>query len=212
MIKGTIYIANDINFCIANLNSCKTIAIVDEPDIVNIPGKIGGSILLPPYEALALLIDGEEDSFRYEYYKYLSTNTTVCKFIDIILQALIVGTNIIFLIDTEGPDFKSTLINYFSSSFGIYIGDQNNDFRYTQNSMYMSIICNKLYADDSIDKEEYLRLIPRDTVYDQYILGKLMYEYGIGFSDLNDAVTYFRKKSLLIKNGGTIRGVVRRLE
>lgn len=210
MLKGTIYIANDINFCMANLNTCKTIAIVDEPDIINIPGKIGASVLIPPYEALAAIIDDDEYKFKYEYYRYLDTNITVCKFIDIILQALIVGTNMIFLVDKEGPDFISTLRDYFISNFGIYIGDPVNNFQYNQ--LYMPNIYNRLYANDSIDKEYYLKLFPQEIPFDPYILGKLMYEYGMGFSENNDAMVYFKKKSLIIKNGGTIQGVVRRLE
>ena len=70
MIKGTIYISYDINLCLANLNTCKTIIIADEPDLYNIPGKIGGSLLLPPYEALVSMIDGDEEKFRYEYLSY----------------------------------------------------------------------------------------------------------------------------------------------
>ena len=98
MIKGTIYITSDINLCLSNLNVCKTIIIAEDIDNYFIPDKIGGSLLLPPYEALAAIIDDDDEKFRYEYLTYLNTNPTVNKFIDIILQALIAGTNIILFI------------------------------------------------------------------------------------------------------------------
>ena len=74
LLKGTIYVTYDINLCLSNLNMCKTIVIADEPDQYNIPGKIGGSILLPPYEAMACLIDNNIDGFRTEYLSYLRMN------------------------------------------------------------------------------------------------------------------------------------------
>lgn len=211
MLKGTIYITNDINLCMANLNTCRTIVVADEPDVFNIPGKIGGSILLPPYEALAALVDYDNDSiFKYEYLKYLSTNITVTKFIDIILQALLVGTNIIFLVDHEGPNFTEELKEFFMGNFGIYLGDKSHQFQY--DITYMPVILSRLYANDSIDRDYFLRLFPQEVVFDSFTIGKLMYDSKINFNNGADAITYFKKISLVLKNGGKIQGVVKRLE
>ena len=211
MLKGTIYITKDINLCLSNLNTCRTIAVMDEPDVLNIPGKIGGSILLPPYEALAALVDYDSDEmFKYEYMNYLNNNITVTKFIDIILQALIAGTNIIFLIDYEAPNFIGELKEFFMVNFGIYLGDDKHQFQY--DIRYMPTILSRLYANDSIDMNYFLKLFPQEVVFDSFTIGKLMYDAKINFNNGTDAIKYFKKISLILKNGGKIQGVVKRLE
>lgn len=210
MIKGTIYITSDINLCLSNLNVCKTIIVADDIDNYFIPDKIGGSLLLPPYEALAAIIDDDDEKFRYEYLTYLNTNPTVNKFIDIILQALIAGTNIILFIEPEGPNFIMGLKEYFLSSFGILLGDQSNPFEFNPN--YIPIILNRLYADDSIDKEYYLKLYPLEIPFDQFTVRKLAYDSGLIFNNDLDTGIHFKKLSKILKNGGLIQGVVKRLE
>ena len=209
LLKGTIYITYDINLCLANLNMCKTIVIADEPDQYNIPGKIGGSILLPPYEAMACLIDNNIDGFRTEYLSYLRMNYSVDRFISIIIQALMVGTNIIFLMDPQGPEFEMVLKEFFMTQYGILLGDSNTPFSF--DISYTPYILNKLYAEDNIPKEMYLNLYPQESSFDQFTLQKLMYEYAIN-SDLVGANNYFKKQSLILKNGGIMRGVVKRHE
>ena len=209
LLKGTIYITYDINLCLANLNMCRTIVIADEPDQYNIPGKIGGSILLPPYEAMACLIDNNIDGFRTEYLSYLRMNYSVDRFISIIIQALMVGTNIIFLMDPQGPEFEMVLKEFFMTQYGILLGDSNTPFSF--DISYTPYILNKLYAEDNIPKEMYLNLYPQESSFDQFTLQKLMYEYAIN-SDLVGANNYFMKQSLILKNGGIIRGVVKRHE
>lgn len=209
MLKGTIYVSYDINLCLANLNTCKTIIIADEPDLYNIPGKIGGSLLLPPYEALVSIIDNDEAKFRYEYLNYLSNNPTVNSFVDIILQALIAGTNIIFLIDKEGPKFDLVLKEFFIGAFGIIIGDESNQFQFDMN--YIPIILNRLYADDSINAEYYLKLFPENIPFDPFILRKLSYDTNILFTDEYNINMHFKKMSKIYRNGGLIRNVVKRI-
>lgn len=208
MLKGTIYITYDTNLCLANLGTCKTIAVVDEPDIVNIPGKIGGSILLPPYEALAALVDNDYNQFEYLYINYLANNPSVIKFIDIILQALLVGTNIILLIDSEGPKFDDVLRKLFMG-FGICIGDDKTQFQYNISAMPM--ILARLYANDSIDSDYFLKLYPQEAPLDQFTIQKLAYSYGIPFTTNAEMITYFKHYSIILK-GGMIQDMVSRLE
>lgn len=209
MIKGTIYVTYDINLCIANLNTCKNIIIADEPDMYQVPDKIGGSLLLPPYEALAAIIDGDEDKFRYEYLSYLTNDITVNKFINIILQALLAGTNIIFLMDREGPKFDTVLKEFFAMSFGIFIGDSSNQFQFDIN--YLPIILNRLYFEDEISAGYYLTLFPIEIPFDSYSLRKLAYEHQVPFTGEYDMNNYFKKMSKINKNGGLIRNVVQRI-
>ena len=56
-----------------------------------------------------------------------------------------------------------------------------------------------------------MNLYPQESTFDQFTLQKLMYEYAIN-SDLVGANNYFKKQSLILKNGGIIRGVVKRHE
>lgn len=209
LLKGTVYVTYDINLCLSNLNMCKTIVIADEPDQYNIPGKIGGSILLPPYEAMVCLVDNNIDGFRTEYLSYLRTDYSVDRFMSIIIQALILGTNIIFLMDPQGPEFEMVLKEFFMTQYGILLGDSNTPFSF--DISYTPFILNKLYAEDNIPKEMYLNLYPQESTFDQFTLQKLMYEYAIN-SDLVGANNYFKKQSLILKNGGIIRGVVKRHE
>lgn len=210
MLKGTIYITYDVNLCLANLNTCKTIVIADEPDMYNIPGKIGGSLLVPPYQALMAVIDGDEEKFRYEYLNYLSIDPTVNKFINIILQALIAGTNIIFLMDKEGPTkFDMTLKEYFIGTFGIILGDNNIPFQFDLN--YIPMILNKLYSEDDFTPQNYLELFPLEIPFDSFIVRKLSFDMNIPFTNDYQMNEYFKKISKIMQNGGMIRNVVQRI-
>lgn len=213
ILKGTIYITHDINLSLSNLNMCKTIVIADEPDDpqYNIPGKIGGSLLLPPYEAMAYLVDDDMNSFRQEYLNYLKMNYSVDKFINIIIQALIGGTNIIFLLDKEiTNDIEVVLKDFFVMEYGIILGTSTNSFAF--DISYTPFILNKLYAEDGIHNKMYLTMFPQEIKFDQFILQKLMYDYDIKFDDLNTANSYFKKQSLILKNGGLIQNIVKRPE
>ena len=213
MLKGSIYITYDMNLCLANLNNCKTIVIADEVDMYNIPGKIGGSLLVPPYQALMAVIDGDEEKFRNEYLQYLSVDPTVNKFINIILQALLAGTNIIFLMDREGPTkFDMVLKEYFMISYGIILGDDSTQFQYDIN--YIPVIFNKLYTEDDFTPQSYLENFPLDIPFDPFIVNKLIYDMqflGIPFTDHNHAHSYFKKLSRIMQNGGIIQNVVKRI-
>lgn len=202
MLKGTIYITYDINLCLANLGTCKTIIIADEPDLYNIPGKIGGSLLLPPYEALVSIIDNDYVKFDQEYIAYLVSNPTVNSFINIILQALIAGTNIIFLIDKDGPKFDMVLRQFFTEAFGIVIGDESHQFKFIVN--YFPMILNKLYTEDAINIDYYLSLFPQDIPFDSFILRKMAYESNMIFTNDYQVNTYFKNISNIIRNGGII--------
>lgn len=213
ILKGTIYITHDINLCLSNLNMCKTVVIADEPESpqYNIPGKIGGSLLLPPYEAMAYLVDDDMNSFKQEYLNYLKMNYSVDKFINIIIQALIGGTNIIFLLDKEiTDDIEIVLKDFFAMEYGIILGTSTNSFAF--DITYTPFILNKLYAEDGIHNKMYLTLFPQEIQFDQFILQKLMYDYDIKFDDLNIANSYFKKQSLILKNGGLIQNIVKRPE
>lgn len=211
MLKGTIYITNDINLCLANLNTCKTIIVADEPHLYSIPDGIAGSILMPSYQALEALLDEDFISFKFEYNNYLSNDITAVRFINIILQALIVGTNILLFVEKEANnlDYTVALKEFFMENFGIVIGDQNTTFKY--NITYYPVILNRLYAEDEISKEHYLKLFPLEFIFDIFSLRKLSYDYGMVFVDDVQAAMYFKKLSKILKNGGLIQGVVKRL-
>lgn len=209
MLKGTIYITYDVNLCLTNLSTCKTIVVADEPDVYNIPGKIGGSLLVPPYQALAAVIDGDEEKFRYEYINYLATDMVVSRFINIILQALIAGTNMIILLDKEGPKFDMLLKQYFAMFFGIILGDANTQFQFDPN--YIPAILNKLYADDDINAGYFLSLYPLNLPFDEFILRKLAFDYQIPFVNDIETTKHFKKMCKIMQNGGIIRNVVKRI-
>lgn len=209
LLKGTIYITNDINLCLANMAMCKTIIIADEPENYRMPQAIGGSLLLPPYQALELLVDGNERDFEFEYDQYLNNDISVYKFINIILQALIVGTNIIFLVESNDIDFMKVLRRYFAVSFGIILGDSMHPFSFDIN--YTTSILNRLYSCDDISKETYLSLYPLEFDIDPFCVGKLQADFNMRFNNIKEAHEYFKRYSQMLKNGGIIRDAVSRL-
>lgn len=209
LLKGTIYITNDINLCLTNMAMCKTIIIADEPETYRMPQAIGGSLLLPPYQALELLVDGNERDFEFEYDQYLNNDISVYKFINIILQALIVGTNIIFLVESNDIDFMKVLRRYFAVSFGIILGDSMNPFSFDIN--YTPTILNRLYSCDDISKETYLSLYPLEFDIDPFCVGKLQADFNMRFNNIKEAHEYFKRYSQVLKNGGIIRDAVSRL-
>lgn len=209
IIKGTIYITDNINVCLSNLGACRTIVVADEPDVYNIPGKIGGSLLLPPYEALNALVDGDEEAFGYYYFNYLSNDYSVNQFVNIILAAIMSGINIIILTDSNGPDFSNALRAYFVTTFGLILGDSSRSFAY--DITYVPRILTRLYSEDVIDQKMFLSLYPHEVAFDIFTVRKLAFENNLKFTSDNEMYGYFKKQALILKNGGIIRGVVKRL-
>ena len=101
------------------------------------------------------------------------------------------------------------LKEFFITTFGIYIGDSSNQFKF--DLTYIPFILNRLYANDSIDCKQFLQLFPEGTIFDPFILRKLSFDYNIPFINDYENGIYFSKQSKILKNGGLIQSVVKRI-
>lgn len=177
---GTIYVVYDQNIIINNINKAKIILVMDSPEYcgINIPGAVGGSILMPSGDMLEVLIEGDQNRFEYLYMNYLS-NGVPDKFISVILTAILSGTNIIFFMDKESKIYEDVLRTFIANQYGILIGGPNIQF--STNSNRFPYTLNKLYCENYIDANMYLNLLPPNIKLESIpaALSKLVSEIGI---------------------------------
>lgn len=177
---GTIYVVYDQNIIMNSINQAKIILVMDSPEYcgINIPGAVGGSILMPPGDMLEVLIEGDQNKFEYLYMNYLS-NGVPDKFISVVLTAILSGTNIIFFMDKESKIYEDVLRSFMVNQYGILVGGPNIQFSINNNRFPYTL--NKLYCEGYIDANMYLNLLPPNVELKSIpaAFGKLVSETGI---------------------------------
>lgn len=172
---GTIYLVTDIDVIATNQidpsRKQYIIALTEDNEFLRyFPDAMQASILLPPYESLIYLTDGDMNNFRQIYLNYLSTSPEANMLMSIILKAVLFnGLNIIFYVPSDENElgFFPVIAEYMFNCYGIVIGNPITPFAYIPT--FDSVICDKLYMDGIIDIEEYM----------------LNYPIGVGFTQLN---------------------------
>lgn len=181
MLKGTIYVTDDINMAM-NLAPTHTIICVsgethNYQEFINVTNASVASVLLPPYEAVMQELDGNLMAFKDIYYTYLSTNEPH-QIIALILRALFNGKNILLYCtkDESKMNYMKFLLMYLYENFGIIVGTQNNPFGF--DPRYELIILNVLYLNNLMNADEYLSNYPiiHNSIDDPNILLKLANE------------------------------------
>lgn len=159
-IKGSLYIANDIN--IVNnamvLPNNKTLDLDEFGKILdqNNPNVVRSTCLLPPPNAIIAEIDGDHEQFVSTYRSYLCMDV-ISDFISVIIQAMHLGTNFIMFIPEMSEDsvWVNELILYFMTQYGIKIGTSPTDvFAYDERATSQNALL--LYMYGYIDPYEFL--------------------------------------------------------
>lgn len=176
LLKGTLYITNDMNVIRNVMTTHKIVVIGDKEENINvlsIPGTVPGSILLPPYEAAMAQLDNNVEVFGQIYYSYLSS-PDVQGFIAAILKALEYGINIVlYLSPNESQMLYSKVFMEYMKSFGIIIGTSQNDFIYDPAADWL--VCSMMYIYlNNVTEEEFFLSYPQGAPIPENVCMKLI--------------------------------------
>lgn len=199
MFNGSIYVTSDIDMAL-NLSTTHTIICVSGEtdqyqDFIRATNASIGTILLPPYEAVAAKLDGNIEQFNNVYVSYLSQSEPLM-FMSIVLRALYNGKNILLYItkDELQMGYMNTLAQYFRYNFGIIFGSEHNQYYFDHN--YLPQALSIMYMNDLMTGYELLSSFPPNIdlrVVNVNMVSKLAIEISpyIESGDMDSYANYF---------------------
>lgn len=205
-MKGSIYITNNQQVVLNSAQNYSIICMSGETDnfkeLIHATNASVASVLLPPYDAVMLELDGDINGFVNAYYNYLSNNEPAM-FISLILRALYNGTNILlYLTDEESKlNYMPVFSKYMHDVFGIIIGTETYQFSY--NSGYLSVIYDTLYMNELMTSKEYIQSYPVN-ITNINIATRLAIELGIFIPYGGDPIINVNNYKLALLNGDPI--------
>lgn len=175
VVKGEFFVSSDVNAVnSAILSNNSKILVLSESDCgiyKNHNNVLGATILLPPYESICFLLNGDIANSSNIYYSYLSSKEPD-SFLTAVFAALFKGQNIVLFV---GPDEQNVgiipiLLEYLKNTFGIHI--TQNGTGYDDRFDYINLT--KLYLNDYISVNDFLLLYPLNMNILEISLQKLM--------------------------------------
>lgn len=157
--------------------------------------------LVPDYNAMALLVDGNIDGFIQMYMMSLNSKSAM-EMMSVILACLYKGVSIIFYLPPEasGLNFIQYLLQYIELNFGITTNTKTTQFAFKPE--FFGRIVELLYLNNFVSAQEYLI---NSTSLDDMTIRKLVVELHPMVSDptnINEIVAWFsRYKDELVKTG-----------
>lgn len=141
------------------------------------PNFIKASLLLPPFEAMSELVDGNLPGFRAIYWNHLAQRE--CDFfLCVIYTALISGVKMAIYLDNPdeiGISILSAFSQYMQNSFGIIPDAPQYGSVFMVNSQFALNNLNRVYLHNLIDGREYLMRYPgKGFGVNMVILNKLI--------------------------------------
>lgn len=205
ILKGTMYITDNINIVMNVPDSSVRVIALDEGEFLNPndPNVIVGSCLLPPPEALIAEVDGDEDLYNLHYITHLNTPYNQ-QFVSALIGALYKGTSLLLFIPQIKDNFTVVkLREMFWGFFGIKIGIAGMD-ECAYDPKCIPIWLNMIFLADIISPNEYLIMYPDNAKLDNSCVFKIiaiLQLYGSCQKDRYDAVERYRQR--LKKNNKT---------
>lgn len=188
LYTGSIILAQDIEAVIEYARVGYKVITVTEDNLDQITYMIGGptikaTILLPPCDAMQLLMDGQYDAFNSLYLSYLSTNFECLNYQDILVLSALKGINMVLYIPRDELElgFYDTLNFYMLNYRGILIGNamQNVPFNFSQVPAFDIYNLERLYIGEFITAGEYITYYPiNEPVNPQTIVQLFVELYG----------------------------------
>lgn len=201
---GTIYLTSDLAVVQRTLQtrSAKVVIIDEEnpyPEAMDMVTM--ASILLPPYEALSAMVDGETDLFKQIYFEYLD-RPEPANFMAILIMCIYRGINLLLYLPNDEADFLTPLIGKFCM-FGVMIGDQARPFILDPAAEGLRLSFLTYYG--VMSAEEYLQRLPPMCPIDANVLPALIKYYNPHLPNysVQTYLSYFEDLATKMKlNGG----------
>lgn len=156
-----------------------------ETPLDHFPGAVQASILLPPYEAVAALLDGQYQAFQQMYWAYLAS-VEVDTFLTCVVRAMQKGINMILYTSEEEYrlGFMAYLIGYIQQNFGISPAIPGESV-YMYNPAFDWVNISKIYGYDLMNAQEFFLLYPPNVGIPDFILPQLVAECRPYVSNMN---------------------------
>lgn len=177
ILKGTIYVTDDINIILNVPDNTVRIISLDEDNQINPndPNVIVGTCLLPPTECLIAEADGDEDLYNINYMNYMNS-PYIQEFVGALISALYKGTSLILFAPQMKQNLSITkLREMFWGFFGIGIGIANSEIC-NYDPRCIPIWLNMIYSANVISAQEFLIQYPEDVPINNLVLYKLFDE------------------------------------
>lgn len=168
LYTGSIILVQDIEAVIEYAKVGFKVITVAEDNSDQLAYMVGpvikATILLPPCDAMQLLIDGQYDAFNSLYLSYLSTNYECLSYQDILILSALKGINMVLYIPKDELElgFYDALYFYMLNYRGIMIGNamQNIPFSTSQLPVFDIYNLERLYLGEFITAGEYITYYP----------------------------------------------------
>lgn len=210
ILKGTIYITEDVNY-IYNLplqTGMHKIVNLDEDGILG-DGRdiIGGTCLLPPIDAKIAEADGNEQMYDTIYSNHLLLPFQQ-QFIAALIAFLYKGGNLVLFLPELGyTNTKEKLIKFLWTIYGIHPGIIPPNVTNYDGGCFYDVKCtpiwlNLIYSARVISAYEYLIQYPEDAmISNQEVMNLLIEDINPYGNSINDKKNYIlRYHKLIHKN------------
>ena len=204
MYKGVIDFITDLQELKGKFNY--TVLVLGE--YLNIPLIPGvnitqASILLPPYTAAALQLDGDINLFKHEYINHLQS-ADVRRYFAILLLGLIQGKNFALYVekDEAALPFTNVLLEFLTEYYGIAPGITDSiGYIPCQYNLAIPNGAMLLYENNLINPNTFLSVYPKLIPIPLPFVQKLMMEFGMNYPNwsMYDYGNYFNS----LKDGAT---------
>jgi len=174
----------------AALNGCFVVDVEEFTDLPSMPNILNASMLLPPYPAIAAILDGDMDIANQLYSEYLCNND-VWQMIQLVFMSALKGKTFMVYFGGDAKDmpYPSMLLAFISNMTGVTWGTETN-CGYVMPE-FIGINLASLLVNENIDPLTFYTLmpigmdiIPEALIYlDNIFRPALPPDYGI--ADLN---------------------------
>ena len=211
MLKAQLWATSDINLVNQALYQGFKVIYLGDPISIDPMYKdkfVVSTALVPDYNTLSLLVDGNQQAFVEMYTMSLNSKPAM-EMLSVIFTCLFRGTNIMFFLPPEssGLNFVEYLLLFIQYNYGITTQTKTTAFSFDPS--YSGRIIELLYLNNLVDSNEFLMY---SESLDELTLRKLVGELHPMVkdpTDINQIIAWFSnyKDALIAEKKPLINGI-----
>lgn len=215
MLKGTIFITNDINvvynFPVGRLS--KIVSMDEDNTLGENKDIIGGLNLLPPMEAKIAESDGNEQMYDVIYQNHL-LQPSQQQFIAALIAFMYKGGSLLLFLPEIGyTNTMEKFIQHMFICYGIHVGMIGNPNPQIANCFYdmkcIPIWLNLIYTSGVIGAEEFLFMYPRDCkINNPAVIDLLIQQLNPYGQTINDKIKAISRYHQLVHKNPKVQQVL----
>lgn len=210
MLRGNIYITDDLNFIATIPDNIIVISMTETEDNIALPCRnciIMGPYLLPPTESYIAEVDGDENLYEMHYANHLTNNMSK-QFISAIIGALYKEKSILIYTTKLNclsiEKFRKLMYIIYGIGVGV-VGKEVCQF----DPKCLPIWLDMIYIFNIIGPDEYLINYPDNSI-DPNIMNKLISDYRQYGNNFNECANSILRHQIRIKEKPTTKNAIYR--